>query len=367
MKNKLYSTLAITSIALTSLMYPLTAQAQKVVNVSPGVDTEGVSPDAPVSGLFEVEQEQSVDADSVTIFVNGEDVTSQSTVTSNFFSYRPAAPLPKGENSVKVQYQNMMGEKRTVNWSFIVQQPTQALNIESVTHNADSETLGTGATFLATVKGTAGANASILLVSETTDQVQSIPAEEVTSGVYVATLNVKPNDEFARGVVIGRLQKADQTIHAAASRMAKFDASVESAEAPTVEEETEMESATEETTEEESSQTTVATYPLRPAFLSHQNGDEVDGSNGFMLRGQTQPNAMVEVEVDAKRRVLGGLIDIGSDSLVQEQVMADENGQFEVSVPTPPTVSSGLRYTIRAMATQRDENSKVTEITLIQE
>lgn len=367
MKNTLYSTLVVTGIAFTSLVSPLTAQAQRVVDVSPGVDTEGVSPDAPISGLFEAEDEKSVDADSVTIFVNGEDVTSESTITSNFFSYRPTTPFSSGENSVRVQYQNMMGEQRTVNWTFTVQQPTQALNIESVTHNAESEPLGTGATFLATIKGTPGANAAILLVAEASDQVQTIEAEEVTSGVYVATLNVTPENNLEGGVILGRLQKEERTIHAAASQMANFDTSVESAAAPAVEEESDMDAASEETTAEESGETDVATYPLRPAFLSHQNGDEVDGANGFMLKGQTQPNAMVDIEANAKRQVLGGLVNIGSDDLVNEQVMADENGQFEIMIPAPPVVSSGLRYTIRATATKDEESSKVTEITLMQQ
>ncbi|PSO48061.1 MAG: hypothetical protein BRC33_10905 [Cyanobacteria bacterium SW_9_44_58] len=376
MKNQIFSTLAVTGIAFTSLVMPLEAQAQRVVGVNPGVETKNVSPDTSISGLFETEQGEEIEVDSVRILVNGNDVTEQSTITPNFFSYRPDKPLPPGQNQIKVEYQNTMGEQRSVNWTFSVEQPTQALNIESVTHNA-KDTLGSGATFLATIKGTPNANASVLLISEETDKVQSLPAEEVSSGVYVATLNVSPEEAFKNVVIVGRLQQDDQMIHAAASETARFDASVASTNEPVVEEqasetvETEEQPTEEQASEtaetEEESRDVAATYPLRPAFLSHQNGDKVDAANGFVLKGQTKPSAEINIEVNAKRQVLGGLVDIGSTDLINKQVVADENGQFEVTVPAPPKISSGLRYTIQATASKGEENSQATEITLIQE
>lgn len=372
MRNKIFSTLAVTGIAVTSVFLPLSAQAQRVVGVNPGIETKGVSPNTSISGLFETDEGQAIDVDSVRIFINGKNVTEESTITPNFFSYRPDTAFSQGQNQVKVEYQNTMGEQRSVNWTFSVEQPTQNLSIESVTHNAEGEALGAGATFLATIKGTPDANASVLLISEETNQVQRIAAEEVSSGVYVATLNVAPEDNFEKLVIVGRLQEQEQIIHTAASQTARFDASVASANDPVVEDATETEEEpseiveTEET-EEESSQTTTATYPLRPAFLSHQNGDQVNATNGFVLKGQTQPNAKVSIEANAKRRVLGGLVDIGSTDLVNKEVAADENGQFEVMIPAPNTVSSSLRYTIQATATKGEESSEVTEMTLIQE
>jgi len=371
MKNQIFSTLAVTGIALTSLVMPLEAQAQRVVGVNPGVETKNVSPDTSISGLFETEQGQAIDVDSVRIFVNGNEVTEQSTITPNFFSYRPDTAFSPGQNKVRVEYQNKQGEQRSVNWTFSVEQPTQALSIDSVTHNA-KEALGSGSTFLATIKGTPNANASVLLISEETDQVQSLPAQEVSSGVYVATLNVAPEDKFQKVVIVGRLQQDEQMMHAAASETARFDASVASDNDPVVEEEASDTAETDEQpsetveTDEDASQT-AATYPLRPAFLSHQNGDEVNAAEGFVLKGQTKPNAKVNIEANAKRRVLGGLVDIGSTDLVNKQVVADENGQFEVMIPAPPTVSSGLRYNIQATASKGEENSEVTEMTLIQE
>ncbi len=361
MKHQIFSTLTVTGIAVTGLLVPLEAQAQRVVGVNPGVETKNVSPETAISGLFETDKGEEIDVDSVKILVNGNDVTEQSTITPNFFSYRPDTDLPSGQNRVKVEYQNTMGKQRSVNWTFSVEQPTQVLEIESVTHNA-KEALGSGATFLATIKGTPNAEGSVLLISEETNKVQSLQAQEVSSGVYVANLNVAPESALNKVVIVGRLQHNDQMIHAAAEGTARFNPSVASTNEPAVEEE-----ATDTVETEEKSSQTAATYPLRPAFLNHQDGDQVNAANGLVLKGQTKPNAEVNIEVNAKRRVLGGLVDIGSTDLINKQVVADENGQFEVNVPAPSRLPSGLRYKIQATASQGEENSETTEIKLIQE
>ncbi|NJM57069.1 MAG: hypothetical protein HC857_06050 [Synechococcales cyanobacterium RU_4_20] len=71
-------------------------QAQRVIDVTPGVSSQGVSPDTSIAGVFETEASGAVKADSVRIFLNGQDVTSRSTITRNFFSYRPERALAAG-------------------------------------------------------------------------------------------------------------------------------------------------------------------------------------------------------------------------------------------------------------------------------
>jgi hypothetical protein len=44
----------------------------------------------------------------------------------------------------------------------------------------------------------------------------TLPAKEVSPGVYTATFNVGSGDAIQEGVVIGRLQRRNQVIYAAA-------------------------------------------------------------------------------------------------------------------------------------------------------
>jgi hypothetical protein len=82
--------------------------------------------------------------------------------------------------------------------------------------------------------------------------------------------------------------------------------------------------------------------------------------------GQTRPNATVDIEVTSRLASLGGLINIGTQTLVDRQVTADENGQFEVEVSSPTIAASGTRYTVRATARDSGESS-TTQISLTQD
>jgi hypothetical protein len=69
------------------------AMAQRVVNVSPEVNAQDIDPGASISGQFDTST-GTVAVDSVMVFVNDQDVTSLSTITGNFFTYRPTSPSP---------------------------------------------------------------------------------------------------------------------------------------------------------------------------------------------------------------------------------------------------------------------------------
>ncbi|ERN41047.1 hypothetical protein KR51_00023040 [Rubidibacter lacunae KORDI 51-2] len=329
------------------------ARAQRVVNVEPAIDSQDVSPTTSISGLFRTPGETTVDPRTVKVFVNDTDVTGRSTIDPNFFSYKPDSPLPSGENNVRVTYQGNGGEKRTVRWNFTVRKPAEQLDIDSVTHNAASEALGAGATFLVTIEGTPGARGSVLLV--TSDRVRTLPAQEVSSGIYVATLAVGQNDNFDGGVAVGRLTSDGQVLNAAAPESVQFSGATAALEGPLVEAGDAGDSSDETADSPD-------TFPLRPAFTSHTNGDSVRG--GFTIVGQTQPNATVAIEADASRPLFGGLASLNEDRLVDTEVIADDNGKFRVQVPQAST-GSGTRYTVRATASKDGTQSQVTQITLV--
>jgi hypothetical protein len=349
------------SCLILPAILPAPLLAQQVSNVSPGLNSDDVPADASISGVFRKKDGVGVDLNSVRIYVNDQDVTNRSTITANFFSYRPDRPLSPGTNQVKVAYKDEKGKDRTVIWTFDVQQPQAKVEITSVTHNAESKALGPGSTFLATIKGTPNANTRVLLV-ENGKGVRQLPVQEVSPGVYVATLNVTANDNISEGIVVARLQRQNQTIFRAASQPLVLSKQASSGEIPPTQ--PNNPNQPEKPTRPNNGQSN--NRPLRPLFTSHQNGNRIN-TRGFILTGQTQPNAQVKVKVTASLSILGGFVNLSNSTLVDETITADSQGNFQVDVPPPPTLAPGTQYTIQAVAKNKDETSQAVQFGLVQE
>ena len=94
--------LTTTGVLLSTPAIVQPALAQRVVGVTPASNSTNVSPNASISGQFDTANAAAVDVNSVRIVLNGQDITSQSTITPNFFTYRPTQPLTAGVNQVRV-------------------------------------------------------------------------------------------------------------------------------------------------------------------------------------------------------------------------------------------------------------------------
>lgn len=335
-----------------------TAQAQRVIDVTPSVNSQTVSPDTSISGVFENEASASVKVSSVKIFLNGQDITSRSTITRNFFSYRPSAALRAGDYTVRLDYESTQGQLRSVSWDFAVR-PQVTLAVNQVTHNA-AEGLRPGATFLVTINGTQGGRASVLLV-EDGRTVREIQAQESSAGVYTATLSVAANSNLREGVVVGRLESQGVVTYGVAGQPAIFSAQAQAS--------TPMPSqpgTSTPTTGSGTSSTPVTPAPLTaPRVTSHQDGDRIK-TRGFTLVGETSPNAEVNVVVTATTPILGGVVNIGGDRLINQVVQADAQGRFNVEVPSPALLQRDTRYTIELTAELQNETSKTTTLELRQ-
>ncbi|MEL6382710.1 MAG: hypothetical protein AAFQ89_09590 [Cyanobacteria bacterium J06626_18] len=334
------------------------AHAQRVVDVTPGVNAEEVSADALISGVFDTDSGD-IDVDSVQVYVDGQEVTSSSSITRNFFSYRPTQPLSPGQHQIQVEYINTQGQRRVASWTFTVENPQPALTINSVTHNA-TEPLAQDATLLTTINGTPGAQAAVLLIEDGT-VVREVQADEVSSGVYVASYSLNSSNVSTETIAVGQLQRGDQKIFAAATQPVIITASTSTSEVTDVEV---GEAAT--PTPEVSDVAVADVIPLQPEFTSHSNGDAI-ATSGFTLVGRTQPNATVEITVDSTTSVAGGFLSLGSDNLVDTTVNADINGEFSIRVPAPLVLTDDTRYEIEASAQLGDEISSMTRLTLEQE
>ena len=369
MKSSLFTLLA-TSLVLSPLAIPqaLLAQsfsqpssldsppsllAQRISDFSPAANSVNVSPTTSISGQFDTTTGIGIDLSTVKVFVNGREVTSQSTITNKFFTYLPPQPLPAGQVQVRVEFKNVNGTPRSASWAFTVQQSQPAGQISAVAQDSGGAVLTTGQTLTMTMNGTAGLQGSFLLVQDSRT-VREIPARESSSGVYTASLVVQRGDRVTEGAVIGRLRRQGQSagVFAAASQAVAFNTgSTEGGNSGG-------------SSGGNSGGSTTPAATLQPRFTSHQEGDRV-GSNGFTLVGQTRPNATVQIKIVAGASILG--VSIGGQTLVDDAVTADANGRFQVQVPSIPVAVPGLRYKIQATAREGNQTSPMTQLTLKQQ
>lgn len=350
MRQPVLTLLTAASLLIVPVSLSLSASAQQVIDVQPAISSTNAPPDTSISGQFDTRGGE-VDVRSVRIFVNDRDVTSRSTVTRNFFSYRPDQPFSPGPVRVRVDYRNINGEARTANWSFNVQ-PQSAVQINSVTHNASNGPLNTGSNLRVTINGTPGAQASVILV-EDGQVVREFSARETSPGVYVLNLGVERSDRTNEGIVIGRLRRQNQTVFAAATQPVAINVPGNSG-TPTPPNRPSPNPGSPNPGQE---------ADLKPRFTSPNPNDRV-GNQGFTLVGRTRPYAKVKVQVSASTSVLG--VNLGGQSLVDREVTADSNGTFRVDVPAAPLPVPGLRYRVQATATDGNQTSAPTELNLRQ-
>lgn len=324
----------------------LPARAQQITDPSPAQAATNVEPTSPISASFRSQDGVSVRPETVRVFVDGQDVTSQSVITRDFFTYRPAQPLPPGRREVLLEFTNTQGVTRRVTWSFTVGSPVRA-SIDLVDHNAGNRPLAAGEILLVTVKGTPSSRVTVYLVQDG-QRVQTLPAQEVSSGTYVVNALIEPKDVTREGIVIARLENGGQVRFMTAEQPARL-----------------IEGATggiqRLTTQEVSA--TISPSSLLPQITNLRDGDRVSGSS-FTLQGTTAPNASVRVNVTASTS-LGGIIS-AQQTVTNQTVQADAQGRFTVTV-RPPIPASGTVYQINLTATSGNQTSPTVTLRLTQQ
>ena len=245
---------------------------------------------------------------------------------------------------------------------FVAQQSSRNLEITSIIHNGSDRPLTPEDTLTIEMKGTAGVQASFLLIGDK-QTVQEIPAREIAPGIYQTKIPVSPKERILEGAIVGRLQQGKKVVYSAASQAFTYDRGVAngsvfplSLQPPTTKPQTAL--------QQEQSVATVNSN-LRPQFTSHNDGDAID-TQGFVIHGQTQPHAMVKITVISKLSLVGDLIQVEGDTLVERTVTANPEGIFQLAIPPTKTAPSGLKYIISAVAISNNQTSQPTQLTLVQ-
>lgn len=324
----------------------LPARAQQITDPSPAQAATNVEPTSPISASFRSQDGVSVRPETVRVFVDGKDVTAESVITRDFFTYRPSQPLPPGRREVLLEFTNTQGVTRRVTWSFTVGNPVRA-SIDLVDHNAGNHPLAAGEILLVTVKGTPSSRVTVYLVQDGR-QVQTLPAQEVSSGTYVVNALIEPKDATREGIVIARLENGGQVRFMTAEQPARL---IEGAAGGI------QRLATQEVA------ATISLSSLLPQITNLRDGDRVSGSS-FTLQGTTAPNASVRVNVTASTS-LGGIIS-AQQTVTNQTVQADAQGRFTVTV-RPPIPASGTVYQINLTATSGNQTSPTVTLRLTQQ
>ena len=93
--------------------------APQLANLSPGQDTTVRAEGLLIYGTLD-DVGTGVDRRSVHLLVNGADVTSKTTVTEAFFSYRPDQPLPAGKSTAVIVAKDHAGNETRRVWTFSI-------------------------------------------------------------------------------------------------------------------------------------------------------------------------------------------------------------------------------------------------------
>lgn len=328
---------------------PQLAQAQQIVNPSPALSATNVDPGSPISASFQALNGMTVRPETVKVIVDGQDVTSQSVITQDFFSYRPTQGLSAGDHTVLLEFTNSQNQPKRVTWSFTVSTPVTA-EIESMAHNAANDPLAAGQTLLITVKGTPNSQVTVFLIQDG-QRVQNLQAQEITSGTYIVNVLVEPKDTTREGIVVARLERSGQVRFATADQPVRL---IEGAtQAQTL------------TTVELDDGTGTAANPLTPRVTNYEDGDVVESRSGFTIRGTTAPNASVQVRVLANNTIGAGLVST-QRTLFDRSITANSQGVFEFSL-NPSLAVPNTTYAIELTGVANGQTSATTQLELIQQ
>ena len=241
------------------------------------------------------------------------------------------------------------------------QQATKNIEIESVTHNGIDRALNPGEILTITMKGTTGVQASFLIIGDK-HRVREITAKEIAPGTYQSRIPISAKERIVEGAVVGRLQRGKQVVYSAASQAFTYSRNI--ARPPAIVSPPSP-SNNSPTPLQPRSLTATNNKNLRPQFTSHRNGDAID-NNGFVIQGQTQPHAKVKITVTSKLSLIGELVQLQGDTLLDRTIQANSQGIFQLEIPPINTAPSGLKYFINAVAIVNSQTSEPTQLTLVQ-
>jgi len=280
------------------------AQAAAIARVMPGENSTVKSNRPNILVVFNLTGGIRILPESLRLLVNGQDVTSQASVSEDVVSYAPQNNLSNGSNTVYISLRDIAGNTIQKQWNFNVQ---PGGTIQSVTHNA-YRPLVAGETLTVTMIGDPNGTAVFDIGSYRT----GIAMNQISSGNYRGSYLVQSGDNITNAYIVGRLTLSGQSAVALSSTTSV-------------------------------SLGVGSNGSLDLQITSPQAGQSV--GNQFTIAGRASPYSTVSLSVKISA---SSFLNFGVN-LLDTQVQADESGNFSYQFNGYLPFSGG-EFTITAVA-----------------
>lgn len=269
-----------------------------------------------------------VDPATVSMSVNGEDVTPEATITGNFATYRPRQALRTGQNKVTVTASDRAGNSASQTWTFHVQGAGNI--ITSFTHS-DISNLQPGDVITVNMTGQPNGEVHFSIISPSGRSLVTQEMQETSSGVYQGRYTVRKRQDLNGGTISGTLKVSSGQIYTVPSEGAINVLTQEAGSAP------------------------VVTSPIAGRAVV----------SPLTITGTAPPNSRVHLTVEYSTTLLGTFETTGQ--LSDQTVNVDSQGMFRSSPVRLTTLVKGknTQYTITATTVSANgEESESTTVTV---
>ena len=276
-----------------------------------------------ITAVFSDQSGTGVDVNKVRLVIDGRDVTSDATITSNLLAFRPTYALTVGKHEAAIEVFDLAGNRTTRNWEFTV--VDKANVITSFQSNAARE-IQPGDEIVFTLTGEPKATVNLQI-----GDIRTLAMEETTPGKYTAAYVVRRTDRLDGIVVTAKVKTRSGETFTTDLTLGSRVAGSDRLSVPTI--------------------------------SSHENGGKVGRTATF--RGKADPNARVLLRIEFSQRVLGA---IPMNGVIGEvEVQADSRGNWETKEVDLDTGlgRDNITYTLTAVTLgEEDARSEPVKITL---
>jgi hypothetical protein len=296
--------------------------APKIADFNPAPKAQVTKPTPLISATLSDQGGSGIDTGRVRVLVDGREVTQDATLTGQFFTYTPKAPLDGGMHRVEVVAEDKAGNETRKSWEFEVQ--SNEKGIEAIQTDAKGD-LKPGDVINVRVVAMPGATGTWSLGPVKDRPLRADPKP----GVYVGSYRIRHGDD---------MENAHLTVTLTGPNGRKY-------------------------TESFDKSTRVRTgAPAAPVIEFPKPGDTL--SNPLVVRGTAQPNSIVRLKIDYANRVIGGVLGLRGTA-TQVDIKVDNEGKWQ-SPPLKVESLFGRRdtdYTLSAVAVNANEEpSPVTTL-----
>jgi hypothetical protein len=245
--------------------------------------------------------------------VDGSDVTSNATVTSNFVTYQPVSPLGEGQHTVELSAENSSGNCVTRSWSFTSGKPHEPLSFTSSRFGRQI-VLKPGESVDLTLSAQPGGTAFATFGS------MRVALSETRPGLYTGKIKPEPGSSLICAPVTAHYSAPDHSCV-----IANLQQMI----------------------------TIASSSPARPQIKSPTEGQQI--SSNIQIDGVSAPGSIVDVTVNYSAKALGIIAITGTAA--STQVIADTAGQWKtdkIALSTPSLLSSSHDTGLTITATSVD-------------